>query len=300
MTRKMNSGRSSGFTLIELLVVIAIIAILAAILLPVLSMANRKSLRAQDINNLRQQAQGSTIYATDSNDWNPIAHLGSAGQNVGVDALGGIHYTRYVCQDPTGLNDLTANMPIPEQYTDYDQNLGLLYGGGILANPNAIFCPLLQDPALQPGQYSTPRFMSSDTTPCVRSPYMYNPRVANPAATPSPVRKYKKQTDAKQLDVFILDYMDAGNGTTGGVDSTSGVGVNFSAQDWAQYPSMGIEAAMTDTSVKYANLDVNSPVVISGQTLTWMQIIEQYLSNAESAQSFTAYDQVFTYIQYAK
>lgn len=59
--------RASGFTLIELLVVISIIAILAALLLPVLSRAQEKGRRVGCLNNIRQIGLGSQLYAGDFN-----------------------------------------------------------------------------------------------------------------------------------------------------------------------------------------------------------------------------------------
>ncbi len=60
--------RPGGFTLIELLVVIAIIAILAALLLPVLATAKERGRRAQCANNLKQIGVGSLVYVGDNND----------------------------------------------------------------------------------------------------------------------------------------------------------------------------------------------------------------------------------------
>lgn len=64
---KGGSVHERAFTLAELLVTIAIIAILAAILLPVLSVAKKRGAQAVCINNQRQLAIGMQIYINDNN-----------------------------------------------------------------------------------------------------------------------------------------------------------------------------------------------------------------------------------------
>lgn len=104
--RSQNAGlarglrRRAAFTLIELLVVIAIIAVLAAILLPVLDQARQKAWQANCLNNHKQLAMAWTIYKHDNNG------------NLIIDdprtpALGGTNYPSWVYGNMTASTDTT-------------------------------------------------------------------------------------------------------------------------------------------------------------------------------------------------
>jgi prepilin-type N-terminal cleavage/methylation domain-containing protein/prepilin-type processing-associated H-X9-DG protein len=68
-----NMTSRRGFTLIELLVVIAIIAILAALLLPVLSRAKQKATQTTCINSLKQIGTGLQMYVDEHGNTFPAA-----------------------------------------------------------------------------------------------------------------------------------------------------------------------------------------------------------------------------------
>jgi prepilin-type N-terminal cleavage/methylation domain-containing protein len=75
-------ARFVGFTLIELLIVIAIIAILAALLLPVLASAKRTAQQASCLNNEKQLGTADLLYVAD----NKVYIQPSASQYLGADS----------------------------------------------------------------------------------------------------------------------------------------------------------------------------------------------------------------------
>lgn len=85
---KRHSNSEKAFTLVELLVVIAVIAILAALLLPVLTAAKRKASQTTCLNNLKQLGLGMKIYINDNSDVFP----GLASRHNGYQAADWIYW----------------------------------------------------------------------------------------------------------------------------------------------------------------------------------------------------------------
>ena len=111
--------RADGFTLVELLVVIAIIAILAALLLPVLSSARDQAWQTDCLNNHKQLAMAWCLYRDDN-----------GGLLVIDDPLGGDSYPSWV----------HGNMAMPVEATNVTLiQTGLLYD--CANNPGIYRCP---------------------------------------------------------------------------------------------------------------------------------------------------------------
>jgi len=118
----------AGFTLIELLVVIAIIAILAAMLLPALSLAKEKAQRTACINNCKQIGLATHLYGVDNTDYMPFPNWNPPWK-------------------PGWLYDPSTGNAVPDLFAaPYNVNPVLVYKGGqlwtYLKNFGVYRCPL--------------------------------------------------------------------------------------------------------------------------------------------------------------
>jgi prepilin-type N-terminal cleavage/methylation domain-containing protein len=260
MIRTANRQSLRGFTLIELLVVIAIIAILAALLLPALASAKRRAQRTQCMANMHQLYAACVMYASDFADWYPIWNLPDGHHNI--NELGGAHYTRYVFGGAAG----DPNKQVPQIYitgggggfskssANNDQNLGFLYAGSFVGDGKCIWCPSFSSSTVKINMlaieaYANPVFMSTDSSGNVRSTYMFNPRMRQVTQSNADrYRKYQKVSDARALDVLMIDYL-AQSRTNGGVE--------FNDANWPHWPAKGMMTCFTDGSVNYMRLDPN-------------------------------------------
>ncbi len=120
----MNIKTKSAFTLIELLTVIAIIAILASILIPVVSSVRASARAAVCVSNLRQMHMGFMLYAEDNNGRLPY------GNNINVipftDGLQNVRWNGAIFPYIIDIRNMTSAQRAPYLW-DFSPNVATVF-----------------------------------------------------------------------------------------------------------------------------------------------------------------------------
>ena len=133
--------KHKGFTLVELLVVIGIIALLAAILLPVLAQATHAARAARCRSRQRQIFQGARMYLNNSDEFFPLAwHEGTSN---GSPTVADVTYARFAIQMATDTNvNFREATESPEKEVELFENNAQFWADPAKGLTNYYFSPI--------------------------------------------------------------------------------------------------------------------------------------------------------------
>jgi prepilin-type N-terminal cleavage/methylation domain-containing protein/prepilin-type processing-associated H-X9-DG protein len=182
-----HNSNTRGFTLIELLVVIAIIAILAAILLPVLDQAKQKAWQASCLSNHKQLAMAWSIYKNDNNGYLAIDDPIAGGTTPGGSTLASTNEPSWVYGDMTTSDATNASLI----------QMGLIYDN--IKNVGVYHCPADQFPDSQ-----GLRHLRSYSMQPQLAPYSYGTNwITTPAYPPMYTESEIRETSPASTIVFV-------------------------------------------------------------------------------------------------
>ena len=259
--RRRRRGSGRGFTLIELLVVIAIIAILAAMLLPVLARAKDKAHRTQCVNNLKQWGLGAMLYADDFDGRLPYTKAGANPVNV----IRGGYYTRWVWFNAgyPGYRVPQSWTQIPGDPNNYFQGLGLLYPHKVAGSGAIFYCPGLNSKKSAIGSRNYEPLLTSskpandqNNPGSVRCSYIYSPWVVKPDGSSDAdlTRLFQKTSGITGRKLFGMDFIDSSAWLPGGDVDINGI-------DFAHSRSKGWNVLYTDVSVDFKKVNAATRAV---------------------------------------
>ena len=155
-----HGSQACAFTLVELLVVIAVIALLAALVMPVIEHALRSAERAQCISNLSQIGKGLAIYARSYGHYLPFNRRAWCGWP-----------RHWYCANV--YDEDAAPSGTPPQF----DVLGRLYSAYTVVDPEVFYCPTDERPRHSLQEWEKRRTQRSSDISCS---YLYRGTPASP------------------------------------------------------------------------------------------------------------------------